>query len=76
MWRASGHKAKLGTQKVWLWANARDSRVSAAGPPRLVYRFEAGRGFECADASFAGFAGIFVADGYAAYNRLARSVGQ
>src|SRR6516165_7506139 len=64
------------TQKAWLWAYARDDRpFGGNGPPMVAYRFEDSRGGECVERHLAGFAGILQVDGYAAYNRLARSAG-
>jgi transposase len=64
------------TQKAWLWAYARDDRpFGGIGPPMVAYRFEDSRGGECVERHLAGFAGILQVDGYAAYNRLARSAG-
>jgi len=64
------------TQKAWLWAYARDDRpFGGNGPPMVAYRFEDSRGGECVERHLAGFAGILQVDGYAAYNRLARSGG-
>jgi transposase len=63
-------------QKAWLWAYARDDRpFGGNGPPMVAYRFEDSRGGECVERHLAGFAGILQVDGYAAYNRLARSAG-
>jgi transposase len=64
------------TQKAWLWAYARDDRpFGGIGPPMVAYRFDDSRGGECVERHLAGFAGILQVDGYAAYNRLARSAG-
>ncbi|WFU41810.1 IS66 family transposase [Bradyrhizobium sp. CB82] len=64
------------TQKAWLWAYARDDRpFGGIGPPMVAYRFEDSRSGECVERHLAGFAGILQVDGYAAYNRLARSAG-
>ena len=64
------------TQKAWLWAYARDDRpFGGSGPPMVAYRFEDSRGGECVERHLAGFTGILQVDGYAAYNRLARSAG-
>jgi transposase len=64
------------TQKAWLWAYARDDRpFGGTGPPMVAYRFEDGRGGECAARHLAGFAGILQVDGYAAYNQLVKSTG-
>src|SRR5215813_6117634 len=64
------------TQKAWLWAYARDDRpFGGIGPPMVAYRFEDSRGGECVERHLAGFTGILQVDGYAAYNRLARSAG-
>jgi hypothetical protein len=64
------------TQKAWLWAYARDDRpFGGIGPPLVAYRFEDSRGGECVERHLAGFTGILQVDGYAAYNRLARSAG-
>jgi len=64
------------TQKAWLWAYARDDRpFGGIGPPMVAYRFEDSRGGECVERHLAGFTGILQVDGYAAYNRLARSGG-
>ncbi len=41
----------------------------------VAYRFEDSRGGECVERHLAGFTGILQVDGYAAYNRLARSAG-
>ena len=64
------------TQKAWLWAYARDDRPFGGNdPPMVAYRFEDSRGGQCVERHLAGFAGILQVDGYAAYNRLARSAG-
>lgn len=64
------------TRKAWLWAYARDDRpFGGASPPMVAYRFEEGRGGECAARHLAGFAGILQVDGYAAYNQLVKSAG-
>jgi transposase len=64
------------TQKAWLWAYARDDRPFGGNdPPMVAYRYEDSRGGECVERHLAGFAGILQVDGYAAYNRLARSTG-
>lgn len=64
------------TQKAWLWAYARDDRpFGGIGPPMVAYRFEDSRGGECVERHLTGFVGILQVDGYAAYNRLARSAG-
>ena len=64
------------TQKAWLWAYARDDRpFGRAGPPMVAYRYEDSRSGECVERHLTGFAGILQVDGYAAYNRLARSAG-
>jgi transposase len=64
------------TEKAWLWAYARDDRpFGGIGPPMVAYRFEDSRGGACAERHLAGFAGILQVDGYAAYNRLAKSAG-
>jgi transposase len=64
------------TKKAWLWAYARDDRpFGGIGPPMVAYRFEDSRGGECVERHLAGFTGILQVDGYAAYNRLARSGG-
>jgi transposase len=64
------------TQKAWLWACARDDRpFGGIGPPTVASRFEDSRGGECVERHLMGFAGILQVDGYAAYNRLARSAG-
>lgn len=64
------------TQKAWLWADARDDRpFGGNGPPLVAYRFEDSHGGECVERRLAGFDGILRVDGYAAYNRLARSTG-
>jgi transposase len=69
-------KIKQTAQKAWLWAYARDDRpFGGSGPPMVAYRFEDSRGGECVERHLAGFAGILQVDGYAAYNRLARSAG-
>ena len=62
------------TQKAWLWAYARDDKpFGGAGPPMVAYRFEDSRSGECVARHLAGFSGLLQVDGYAAYNRLARS---
>jgi transposase len=64
------------TQKAWLWANARDDKpFGGAGPPMVAYRFEDSRSGDCVARHLAGFGGLLQVDGYAAYNRLARSGG-
>ncbi|MGY4412232.1 hypothetical protein ACVWW4_003968 [Bradyrhizobium sp. LB7.1] len=64
------------TQKAWLWAYARDDRpFGGIGPPMVAYGYEDSRGDACVERHLAGFTGILQVDGYAAYNRLARSAG-
>ena len=64
------------TEKAWLWAYACDDRpFGGIGPPMVAYRFEDSRGGACVERHLAGFAGILQVDGYAAYNRLAKSAG-
>jgi len=54
------------TKTAYLWADARDDRTfGRSGPPMVAYRFEDSRSGECAV--------ILQVDGYAAYNKLARS---
>lgn len=55
---------------------ARDDRpFGGNGPPMVTDRFEDSRGGECVERHLVGFAGILQVDGYAAYNRLAKSAG-
>lgn len=64
------------TQKAWLWVYARDDRpFGGVYPPMVAYRFEDSRGGECVERHLAGFTRILQVDGYAAYNRLAKSGG-
>lgn len=54
----------------------RDDRpFGGIGPPMVAYRFEDSRGGECVERHLVGFTGILHVDGYAAYNRRARSAG-
>lgn len=63
-------------QTAWLWTYARDDRsFGGIGPPVVDYQFEDSRGDEYVEQHLAGFTGILQVDGYAAYDRLARSAG-
>jgi hypothetical protein len=62
------------TKTAYLWAYARDDRTFGRnGPPMVAYRFEDSRSGECAVRHLNGYRGILQVDGYAAYNKLARS---
>ena len=62
------------TKTGWLWALARDDRNwGGADPPGVVYFYAPGRGSEHAERFLDGFEGILQVDGYAGYNRLART---
>ena len=62
------------TKTGWLWALARDDRNwGGADPPGVVYFYAPGRGGEHAERFLDGFKGILQVDGYAGYNRLART---
>ncbi|MGY4167583.1 transposase [Bradyrhizobium sp. USDA 4529] len=62
------------TKTAYLWAYARDDRTfGRSGPPMVAYRFEDSRAGECAVRHLNGYRGILQVDGYAAYNKLARS---
>lgn len=62
------------TKTAYLWAYARDDRTfGRGGPPMVAYRFEDSRSGECAVRHLNGYHGILQVDGYAAYNKLARS---
>lgn len=62
------------TKTAYLWAYARDDRTfGCGGPPMVAYRFEDSRAGECAVRHLNGYRGILQVDGYAAYNKLARS---
>jgi transposase len=62
------------TKTAYLWAYARDDRTFGGnGPPMVAYRFEDSRSGECAVRHLNGYRGILQVDGYAAYNKLARS---
>lgn len=64
------------TKTAWLRAYARDDRpFGGSGPPMVVYRFEDSRAGECVAHHLNGYHGILQVDGYAAYNKLARSDG-
>ncbi|AQZ51896.1 IS66 family transposase [Martelella mediterranea] len=64
------------TKTAWLWAYARDDRpFGGSGPPMVAYRFEDSRSGECVARHLNGYHGILQVDGYAAYNKLARSDG-
>jgi transposase len=64
------------TQTAWLWAYARDDTpFGGTSPPMVAYRFEDSRGGECVARHLDGYHGILQVDGYAAYNRLAKSAG-
>ncbi|WP_352991443.1 IS66 family transposase [Mesorhizobium sp. M1233] len=59
---------------AYLWTYVRDDRpFGGSGPPIVVYRFEDSRAGECVARHLDGYRGILQVDGYAAYNRLARS---
>lgn len=61
---------------AWLWTYARDDTPFGGGdPPMVAYRFEDSRGGDCVARHLAGYSGILQVDGYAAYNRLAKSDG-
>ncbi|MCP1838548.1 hypothetical protein ACVIHI_000087 [Bradyrhizobium sp. USDA 4524] len=60
--------------KVFLASHARDDRtLGRDGPPMVACRFEDSRSGECAVRHLNGYRGILQVDGYAAYNKLARS---
>jgi transposase len=62
------------TKTAYLWAYARDDRTfGGSGPPMVAYRFEDSRSGDCVARHLGGYRGILQVDGYAAYNRLARS---
>ncbi|SFK29570.1 Transposase IS66 family protein [Bradyrhizobium sp. Gha] len=62
------------TKTAYLWAYAQDDRTfGRSGPPMVAYRFEDSRSGECAVRHLNGYRGILQVDGYAAYNKLARS---
>ncbi|WP_407193085.1 IS66 family transposase [Bradyrhizobium sp. STM 3566] len=62
------------TKTAYLWAYARDDRTfGRSGSPMVAYRFEDSRSGECAVRHLNGYRGILQVDGYAAYNKLARS---
>lgn len=62
------------TKTGYLWALARDDRPwGGSDPPGVVYFYAPGRGGEHAETFLSGFNGILQIDGYAGYNRLARS---
>ncbi|RUU97600.1 IS66 family transposase [Mesorhizobium sp. M6A.T.Cr.TU.017.01.1.1] len=59
---------------AYLWTYLRDDRpFGGSGPPIVAYRFEDSRAGECVARHLDGYRGILQVDGYAAYNRLARS---
>ncbi|MER8747507.1 IS66 family transposase [Mesorhizobium sp. M1004] len=59
---------------AYLWTYVRDDRpFGGSGPPIVAYRFEDSRAGECVARHLDGYRGILQVDGYAAYNRLARS---
>ena len=59
------------TKKAYLWAYARDDRpFGGSGPPMVAYRFEDGRGAECALRHLSGYQGVLQVDGYTAYTSL------
>lgn len=61
---------------AWLWAYARDDTpFGGRAPPMVAYRFEDSRGGVCVARHLAGYRGILQVDGYAAYNRLAKTEG-
>lgn len=62
------------TKTGYLWALARDDRAwSGPDPPGVAYCYAPSRSGEHAEAFLEGFSGILQVDGYAGYNRLARS---
>ncbi len=62
------------TKTSYLWAYARDDRTFGGnGPPLVAYRFEDSRSGDCVARHLDDYRGILQVDGYAAYNRLARS---
>ena len=62
------------TKTGWLWALARDDRNwGGPDPPGVVYFHAPSRGGEHAVRFLDGFEGILQVDGYAGYNRLART---
>jgi transposase len=62
------------TKTGYLWALARDDRAWQGGdPPGVVYYYAPGRNGEYAQTFLEGFNGILQIDGYAGYNRLAKS---
>lgn len=61
-------------KQAYLWAYARDDRpFGGSGPPMVAYRFEDSRSGDCVARHLEGYRGILQVDGYAAYNRLART---
>lgn len=62
------------TKTAYLWAYVRDDRpFGGSGPPMVAYRFEDSRAGDCVARHMDGYRGILQVDGYAAYNRVARS---
>lgn len=61
---------------AYLWAYAKDDRTfGGIGPAMVAYRFEDNRSGDCVALHLEGYRGILQIDGYAAYNRVARSNG-
>ena len=61
---------------AWLWAYARDDTpFGGQGPPMVAYRFEESRSGDCVARHLSSYRGILQVDGYAAYNRLAKTDG-
>ncbi len=59
---------------AYLWAYARDdSPFGGTAPPMVAYRFEDSRSGACPEKHLDGYRGILQVDGYAAYNRLAKT---
>ena len=62
------------TKTAYLWTYARDDRpFGGTAPPMVAYRFEDSRSGACLEKHLEGYRGILQVDGYAAYNRLART---
>ena len=62
------------TKTAYLWTYARDDRpFGGTSPPMVAYRFEDSRAGACPEKHLEGYRGILQVDGYAAYNRLART---
>lgn len=62
------------TKTAYLWTYARGDRpFGGTAPPMVAYRFEDSRSGACLEKHLEGYRGILQVDGYAAYNRLART---